>query len=365
MIRQIALDTGIVSTDCWAPRRVGLGGRDSSCRAFQPSARREIRRPWQPLRGLLHQQRNPQDCRGHGRSEHLRGQGRRVRELDLTTGIVSTLVGVSARAGVLPGPLPGGLNHPKGSASPRAAIWSSPTPRRTRYSSCGRLISGAYYARLMSSLRANFWSILATSRRLLLCRGRELRRPNLRHPADARPQPSETIAIIRVNGGSASQVVTLDGEPVGSGVGKGTRLHIEVMPGVHEVGVVAPDSGMRPVGVRFVAEAGRVYRAETPTASQPNGMLPDPGLAPVCLRGRSRKRRSTAGGASAGQRGAGSGRGSATGDPFHAPRSGRGGRAARHPRRVTQNRFTPARSRRLPTRICACKAEHSPTKKAG
>src|SRR5262245_33049143 len=74
------------------------------------------------------------------------------------------------------------------------------------------------------------------------------------------PRPSDTIAVIRVNGGGPSLAV-VDGEALRVEPEQGTRLHIEVMPGVHEVAVVAPALGVNDgIFVRFPAEAGRVYR---------------------------------------------------------------------------------------------------------
>jgi hypothetical protein len=63
-----------------------------------------------------------------------------------------------------------------------------------------------------------------------------------------------------VNGGE-SPLTSLDGDPLRVQPEKGTRFHIEVLPGEHEVGVSVPEPGL-PGGVvvRFIAEAGKVYR---------------------------------------------------------------------------------------------------------
>jgi hypothetical protein len=73
------------------------------------------------------------------------------------------------------------------------------------------------------------------------------------------PQRShESIAIIRVNGGGP-RLTTLDDERLVVPE-KGTRFHIEVLPGVHELQVDDPNLGLFASRVRFVAEADRVYR---------------------------------------------------------------------------------------------------------
>jgi hypothetical protein len=72
------------------------------------------------------------------------------------------------------------------------------------------------------------------------------------------PQPREVIAIVRVNGGGP-RVVALDREALVVPE-KGTRFHIEVMPGVHELEVDDPSLGIVGVGLRFVAQPNKVYR---------------------------------------------------------------------------------------------------------
>ncbi|HZU85795.1 MAG TPA: hypothetical protein VE987_22875 [Polyangiaceae bacterium] len=77
------------------------------------------------------------------------------------------------------------------------------------------------------------------------------------------PRPRETIAIVRSNGGSPTELVAVDGELVHAPLERDTRLHVEVLPGLHEVDVAAAIGGFRHVAaVRFLAEAGRVYRVE-------------------------------------------------------------------------------------------------------
>ena len=92
------------------------------------------------------------------------------------------------------------------------------------------------------------------------------------YPGPARPQ--ETIAILRVNGGEPP-LTSLDGDPLRVQPEKGTRFHIEVLPGEHEVGVSVPEPGLpQGVVVRFIAEAGKVYRFMTLGAPSEPGRMP-------------------------------------------------------------------------------------------
>jgi len=75
------------------------------------------------------------------------------------------------------------------------------------------------------------------------------------------PRPRETIAVIRMQGSDPVQVVSVDGESLAP-VEEDVRLHIEVLPGEHSVGVAnfqAPDQPAQ--RVRFIAEAGKLYGA--------------------------------------------------------------------------------------------------------
>lgn len=73
-------------------------------------------------------------------------------------------------------------------------------------------------------------------------------------------RPRETIATLRVNGGDSVRLVTLDGEDVRAPLESDSRLHIELLPGRHEIGVVrGPNDQLATVA--FLAEAGKVYRA--------------------------------------------------------------------------------------------------------
>jgi hypothetical protein len=80
-------------------------------------------------------------------------------------------------------------------------------------------------------------------------------------------RPTNSVAAIRVNATHGPDLVAVDGVPFGPSpaLEPGNRLHLEVLPGPHEVDVVATDpaTGLnREIPVRFVAEAGKVYRVE-------------------------------------------------------------------------------------------------------
>jgi len=73
-------------------------------------------------------------------------------------------------------------------------------------------------------------------------------------------RPRETIATLRVNGSDSVHLITLDDEDVRAPLESDTRLHIELLPGRHKIGVVnGPNDVVAPV--TFNAEAGKVYRA--------------------------------------------------------------------------------------------------------
>jgi hypothetical protein len=77
------------------------------------------------------------------------------------------------------------------------------------------------------------------------------------------PRSSESIAILRISGGDGPQIAVLDGEAIPPVFDRSTRMHIELLPGPHELEAVAPARGVEaPIPVRFVAEAGKVYRIE-------------------------------------------------------------------------------------------------------
>lgn len=78
---------------------------------------------------------------------------------------------------------------------------------------------------------------------------------------DGPVRPTETIAIIRVNGKDPIRLDVLDGEVVGTRVEEDARLHVEVLPGRHTLKVRdLTDPNALPGRASFIAEAGRVYR---------------------------------------------------------------------------------------------------------
>lgn len=70
------------------------------------------------------------------------------------------------------------------------------------------------------------------------------------------------VAVLRVNGGTPIVVVALDGEQLDySQQDASSRVHIEILPGVHELEVGNLEDPLRRVErLSFVAEPGRVYR---------------------------------------------------------------------------------------------------------
>jgi hypothetical protein len=77
---------------------------------------------------------------------------------------------------------------------------------------------------------------------------------------DGSPLPRERIALLRLNGGDPLRLEVLDGERLDYQVtDTDTRVHIEILPGVHEIGVGDPSTGLL-LMQRFRADAGKVYR---------------------------------------------------------------------------------------------------------
>jgi len=77
---------------------------------------------------------------------------------------------------------------------------------------------------------------------------------------DGNPLPREQIALLRVNGGDPLRLEALDGERLSYQLrDSATRIHVELLPGVHELTVSDPDEGL-PQTRRFRAQAGKVYR---------------------------------------------------------------------------------------------------------
>lgn len=88
--------------------------------------------------------------------------------------------------------------------------------------------------------------------------------------------PAERIAILRLEGGDEGYLATLDGETLDYRVESRTdRIHIEMLPGRHELGLALKPLGLISYRV-FQAQAGRIYhpkivrgRLERRTRGQP------------------------------------------------------------------------------------------------
>lgn len=91
---------------------------------------------------------------------------------------------------------------------------------------------------------------------------------------DGPPRPPESIAIVRLNANADARPATLDGERLPLHLESDVRVHIEVLPGEHALLVVnARQRNAPPRKVRFIAQAGRVYRAALATPpSVPTGI---------------------------------------------------------------------------------------------
>jgi hypothetical protein len=87
---------------------------------------------------------------------------------------------------------------------------------------------------------------------------------------DGPPRPTAGIAIIRVEAENGPDVVAVDDQPLRVALERPNRIHVEVLPGPHEVDieVTEPEIGLRhTLPVRFVAAAGKVYRVEVTAAA--------------------------------------------------------------------------------------------------
>lgn len=79
------------------------------------------------------------------------------------------------------------------------------------------------------------------------------------YPGPAREPYS--VAVLRVNGGDSVRLHYLDGEDVRAPIVSDGRLHIELLPGRHEVSAFdEKDAARRAPPVAFSGEAGKVYR---------------------------------------------------------------------------------------------------------
>jgi hypothetical protein len=71
----------------------------------------------------------------------------------------------------------------------------------------------------------------------------------------------ETIAILRFYGNDRVLLVTIDGQRADATLAEDVRLHVEVLPGKHRLGVVSNDDPQGPLRrVSFEATATKVYR---------------------------------------------------------------------------------------------------------
>jgi hypothetical protein len=83
---------------------------------------------------------------------------------------------------------------------------------------------------------------------------------------DGPPRPREAVAMVRTDD-RGPMLTAVDGHAVRvtSALDPGNRLHVEVLPGPHEVDVEVTEAEtglVHAVPVRFVAEANKVYRVE-------------------------------------------------------------------------------------------------------
>ena len=76
----------------------------------------------------------------------------------------------------------------------------------------------------------------------------------------------DTIATLRINGSDPVRLVTLDGEDVRVPLESDTRLHIELLPGRHRLGVASGPTDAASEVV-LVAEPGKVYRVSFVSAA--------------------------------------------------------------------------------------------------
>lgn len=77
-------------------------------------------------------------------------------------------------------------------------------------------------------------------------------------------RPEEQTAILRVRGTDEARIIALDDQQLEAEVARDTRLHIEVLPGYHTVGVFNPRARLgRSRVLGFEAKGGKVYRVVT------------------------------------------------------------------------------------------------------
>lgn len=77
---------------------------------------------------------------------------------------------------------------------------------------------------------------------------------------DGEPRTKTEVAILRINGSEPLRLEELDGEVLAYELhDRGSRVHIELLPGEHEIGL-ADGPGLPLKRRRFVAAPGQVYR---------------------------------------------------------------------------------------------------------
>lgn len=114
------------------------------------------------------------------------------------------------------------------------------------------------YGALMLVVRRSLWIFLAAFVLFLVgCPGPTF---VVQQYSGAQRAP-ETIATLRVNGNEPVRLLVLDHQDAAAPIVEDGRLHIEMLPGRHQLIVGdARASGARHLPVTFQAEAGRFYR---------------------------------------------------------------------------------------------------------
>ncbi len=79
---------------------------------------------------------------------------------------------------------------------------------------------------------------------------------------DGPPRAREQVSVLRIESEDPAQIVSLDGEPLGTqAFDSDVRFHIEMLPGRHTLAIKNPKAELQAAHtVAFVAEPGRVYR---------------------------------------------------------------------------------------------------------
>jgi hypothetical protein len=85
------------------------------------------------------------------------------------------------------------------------------------------------------------------------------------------PRSADSVAIVRITSRDPLHVSSVDGDPLDVRLDPDTRVHVEMLPGEHVLGVYRPDAEI-PIEqkVRFLASPGRTYAvvmAEAPPGS--------------------------------------------------------------------------------------------------